>query len=102
MDYENLEFLEALRILAKKAGIELSETDFVKRYFKKREDLFRKQNLLGFLSLHSYKTQRRKKALEYLTKVRKIDPRLIETFLIGFSPIQGDILSKYLIEKKKI
>jgi len=102
MDYENLEFLEALRILAKKAGIELSETDFVKKDTSKKEKIYSVNKISSdFYHYILTKHNAGKKALEYLTKVRKIDPRLIETFQIGFSPIQGDILSKYLIEKKK-
>ena len=102
MDYENLEFLEALRILAKKAGIELSETDFVKKDTSKKEKIYSVNKISSdFYHYILTKHNAGKKALEYLTKVRKIDTRLIETFLIGFSPIQGDILSKYLIEKKK-
>ena len=102
MDYENLEFLEALRILAKKTGIELSETDFVKKDTSKKEKTYSINKISSdFYHYILTKHNAGKKALEYLTKVRKIDPRLIETFLIGFSPIQGDILSEYLLEKKK-
>lgn len=102
MDYENLEFLEALRILAKKTGIELLETDFVKQDTSKKEKIYSINKIASdFYHYILTKHNAGKKALEYLTKVRKIDPRLIETFLIGFSPTQGDILSKYLIEKKK-
>ena len=102
MDYENLEFLEALRILAKKTGIELSETDFVKKDTSKKEKTYSINKISSdFYHYILTKHNAGKKALEYLTKVRRIDPRLIETFLIGFSPIQGDILSEYLLEKKK-
>ncbi|OGH14541.1 MAG: DNA primase [Candidatus Levybacteria bacterium RIFCSPHIGHO2_01_FULL_37_33] len=102
MDYENLEFVEALRILAKKVGIELLETDFVKKDTSKKEKIYSVNKIASdFYHYVLTKHNAGKKALEYLTKVRGIDPRLIETFLIGFSPAQGDILSKYLIEKKK-
>ncbi len=102
MDYENLEFLEALRILAKKTGVELSETDFIKQDTSKKEKIYSINNIASdFYHYILTKHNAGKKALEYLTKVREIDPRLVETFLIGFSPVQGDILSKYLLEKKK-
>ena len=102
MDYENLEFLEALRILAKKAGIELSETDFVKKDTSKKEKIYSINKIASeFYHYVLTKHNAGKKALEYLTKVRGTDPRLIETFTIGFSPNKGDVLSKYLIEKKK-
>ncbi len=102
MEYENLEFFEALRILAKKAGIELSETDFVKKDTSKKEIIYSVNKIASdFYHYILTKHNAGKKALEYLTKERKIDPRLVETFQIGFSPNQGDILSKYLLEKKK-
>ncbi|OGH38885.1 MAG: DNA primase [Candidatus Levybacteria bacterium RIFCSPLOWO2_01_FULL_38_21] len=102
MDYENLEFIEALRILAKKAGVELLQSDFVKKDTSKKEKIYSVNKIASdFYHYILTKHNAGKKALEYLTKVRKIDPRLIETFVIGFSPAQGDILLKYLIEKKK-
>lgn len=102
MDYENLEFLEVLRILAKKAGIELLEKDFAKQDTSKKEKIYSINKIASdFYHYILTKHNAGKKALEYLAKFRKIDPRLVETFLIGFSPNQGDILSKYLLEKKK-
>ena len=102
MDYENLEFIEALRILAKKGGVELLETDFFKKDTSKKEKIYSLNKIASdFYHYILTKHNAGKKALEYLTRVRKIDSRLIETFMIGFSPNQGDILSKYLIEKKK-
>lgn len=102
MEYENLEFIESLRLLAKKAGVELLESDFVKKDTSKKEKIYSVNKIASdFYHYILAKHNAGKKALEYLTKVRKIDQRLIETFMIGFSPAQGDILSKYLIEKKK-
>ncbi len=102
MEYEKLEFVEALRILAKKAGIELEESDFVKQGASKKEKIYRinaqsKEYYHYVLTKHPSG----KNALDYLTKKRKIDPRIIETFEIGYSPISGDALTKYLLEKKK-
>ncbi|OGH21383.1 MAG: DNA primase [Candidatus Levybacteria bacterium RIFCSPLOWO2_01_FULL_38_13] len=101
MEYEKLEFIEALRILARKAGVELSETDFVKQGTSQKEKIYKLNNLSSdFYHFVLTKHPLGKKALSYLYK-RKISPKLIETFKIGYSPGRGYALSKFLIEKKK-
>ena len=102
MEYENLEFVEALRILAKRAGIELVQSDFVKQGASKKENIYKINHQASeFYNYILTKHPSGKKALNYLTEVRKIDLRLIETFKIGYSPSTGTALSKYLTEKKK-
>ncbi|MEK7573636.1 MAG: DNA primase [Patescibacteria group bacterium] len=102
MDYENLEFVEALRILAKRTGIELGESDFVKKGASKKEKIYKiNQQASDFYHYILTKHPSGKRALKYLTENRKIDERLIETFKIGYSPSTGSALSKYLMEKKK-
>jgi DNA primase len=102
MEYENLEFVEALRILAKRTGIQLRESNFQAGMSSKKEIIY-KLNKLAMEFYHYVLTKHTvgKKALTYLTKNRKLDPRLIETFMIGFSPKDGVSLSNYLITKKK-
>lgn len=102
MEYENLEFVEALRILAKKAGIELSQSDFVKQGASRKESIYKiNQKSAEFYHYVLIRHPSGKKALEYLLNNRKIDQRLIETFKIGYAPQDGTALSKYFLEKKK-
>ncbi|MBI2031565.1 MAG: DNA primase [Candidatus Levybacteria bacterium] len=102
MDYENLEFIEALRILAKKAGIELSESVFTKTETSKKEKIYNLNRVASeFYHYILTKHPVGKMALSYLLKTRKIDQRLIETFKIGFSSREGRALSNYLVNKKK-
>ncbi|MCL5113553.1 MAG: DNA primase [Patescibacteria group bacterium] len=102
MDYDSLEFVEALRILAKKTGIELQEHASFKTETSQKERIYRLNNLAcDFYHYLLTKHPIGKPALSYLTKVRKIDPRIIETFMLGFSPGRGAALSNYLIDKKK-
>ena len=102
MEYENLEFVEALRILAKKTGIELSESDFVKKGASKKEKIFKiNEQAAEFYHYILTKHKSGKRALSYLTEKRKIGPRLIETFKIGYAPADGNSLSKYFLAKKK-
>jgi len=100
MEYEKVDFPEALRILAKKAGIELVSQSFSSGETSKKERLYQ-INSLAKEYYHYVLTKHvaGKKAASYLKK-RGIDPKVIETFKLGFSPESGKALVKYLIDKK--
>ena len=101
MEYENLEFIEALLILAKKAGIELKTSGFQAGLSSKKDKIYILNNkALEFYHFVLTKHNVGKRALSYLINDRKIDLRLIETFMIGFSPKSSNALSNYLINKK--
>ncbi len=101
MEYDSLEFIEALRILAKKAGVELKEREFIKSDTSKKEKLYRLNQIASnFYHYVLTKHSLGKPALSYLTRLRKINLGLIETFMIGFSPGNGTALSTFLINKK--
>ena len=102
MEYENLEFAEALRILAQKAGVKLATSIFSKRESSKKEKIYSLNHIVSdFYHYVLTKHPIGKIALSYLLKTRKIDPRLIETFNLGFSSREGTALSSYLMNKKK-
>lgn len=102
MDYENLEFVEALRILAKKTGVQLRESSFDAGVSSKKETIYRLNKIaLEFYHYVLTKHNAGRKALAYLIEDRKLDARLLETFMLGFSPKEGTSLSSYLINKKK-
>jgi DNA primase len=101
MDYEKVDFPEALRVLAKRAGVELNTREFSSGDASKKERLYRINSIAKeFYHYVLTKHKAGQKALSYLKK-RGIDSRLIETFAIGFAPTTGDSLSNYLIGKKK-
>lgn len=102
MEYENLEFVEALRILAKRTGVALAESSFQTGVSSKKEIIY-KLNKAALEFYHYVLTKHKagQKALTYLTGNRKLDVRLIETFMIGFSPRTGASLSNYLMDKKQ-
>lgn len=102
MEYENLEFVEALRILAKRTGVQLRESSFQTGRTSKKEIIYKlNKAALDFYHYVLTKHKAGKKALAYLTAERQLDLRLIETFTLGFSPKEGASLSNYLINKKK-
>ncbi len=101
MEYENMEFSESLRTLAKKAGIELKESGFKKEEYSEKEKIYKINGYaLKFYNYILNKHQAGKIALSYLLDKRKINKGIIETFEIGFSPNTGSALSDYLIKKK--
>lgn len=96
--WENLEFLEALQILAKKAGVTLSHyapTDETRQ----KEKLFAINHLAS--EFYHYILMSHKlgiKTRNYL-KERKIKDETIKTFMIGYAPQSWDSLYKFLIRK---
>lgn len=101
MEYENLEFVEALRILAKKAGVTLKTTG-ASYSSSKKDGIYELNNLAAeYYNYVLTKHRAGKLALEYLTQKRGLNEKLIKTYNIGFSPTGGEDLAHFLIGKKK-
>lgn len=98
MEYENYSFVEALKFLADRAGVELPEAEYSKEE-KERRDL--KQILLDMnkLAAKYYYAQliseNGKAAYEYLTK-RGLDEGTIRQFGLGYSNKYSNDLYQYL------
>lgn len=94
MKYENLEFPEALRFLAEKAGVQLASINPQhQREFGVLYDINEEAKLFFVEGL-----KRNSAALEYL-KTRGLSNETIKEFEIGFSP-GGESLTLHLIQKK--
>ncbi len=101
MEYENMEFPEALRALAKKAGITIRETAFKSQEYSEKEKIFTINNqALKFYRYILTEHKIGKRALAYLLEKRKINKGIIDTFELGFAPGNGSALSDYLLKKK--
>lgn len=101
MEYENMEFPEALRSLAKRAGVELKQYQSDNKLTSEKEKIYTlNKQAVNFYRYVLLKHPLGKKALNYLIEKRKINEKLIETFSLGFSPSSGSALSNYLINKK--
>lgn len=102
MQYERIEFPEALRILAEKAGVQLTQQPIDNGLSSKKELLYRLNNLAAeYYHFLLTKHPIGKTALAYLLSERKIKPQTIDTYMLGFAPFSGKSLTQYLIEKKK-
>ncbi len=96
-EYEKIEFWEALKILAKRAGIKLKTEKFGQGEEKKR---LYQINHLAANFYHFVLTERDEaiKARKYLVD-RGITQKTIEKFKLGFSPPQGNSVIKFLKKK---
>jgi DNA primase len=96
---EGAEFGEALKTLAKRAGITL--VSFVPTKGEEEKDRLIRVNSGAADYYHYLLTKHAlgKPALNYLTE-RKISPEAIETFKLGFAPEGWDYLISYLHGKK--
>lgn len=94
-DYENVSFLEAVRIVADKSGIEvnLGETH-VSRY----ESNYEAVDLASKYYANNLKASIGKKAREYLNK-RGLNDDIINEFEIGFASNDSNTLTKLLLTK---
>ncbi len=97
MRYENLEFIEALKVLAEKAGIDMKisggrdERQYQVLYDINRaaKEFYRKQLTV--------ETASGAKALEYF-KNRGLKEETIGEFELGFAPNTSDALTRYLLK----
>ncbi len=96
MRYENVEFGEALRVLAEKAGVEL------KRLNPSEYKLTGSLHELNTLAKDFYRTQLAAyaPAREYLRE-RKLLPATIEAFELGWAPLGPEALTLHLINNNK-
>lgn len=101
MEYERLEFPEALRMLAARAGITL-ETTYKDAGISSKKERMYQVNSLAKEFYHYILTKHKagKNALKYLEE-RGINSKMIETFGLGFAPSTGSALVRYLLDKKK-
>jgi DNA primase len=99
MEYERLEFPEALRTLAKRAGVELVSREVSSGLSSKKEVLYQINTFAK--EYYHYVLMKHKageRARTYL-KNRGVTQKVIETFMLGFSPT-GNSLMGYLMSKK--
>lgn len=101
MEYENIEFPEALRMLAKRAGVVLEQSRFVAGVTTAKEKIYKLNKIsCEFYHYVLIKHKAGEKALSYLLEKRRVKEATINTFMLGFAPRSGFALFDYLIRKK--
>ncbi len=99
--YEGMEFGEALRFLAERAGVK--PISFQPGTAGEKERLYN-INLLAsrFYNYMLLKHRLGKAALTYLLSERGLKLETIRAFGLGFAPNLSDALKKYLVDRKKV
>lgn len=97
--YEGMDFPEALKFLADRAGIKLKPSKFGDREGKEK---LLEINALAtkFYQYVLLKHSAGRPALFYLTRKRGLKESTIKTFQLGYSPDTPGALKKFLIDKK--
>jgi len=99
MDYEGMEFFEALKFLADRTGVVLKRDSYGNEGRKRR--LFElSEEILKFYRYMLLAHPIGGKALSYLKKNRGFDEKTIKVFSLGFAPSDSRYLKKYILEKK--
>ena len=93
MRTENLEYVEAVRFLARRAGIEIPEEESEGSYGVRRERILSMNRDAARFFYEQLKTSR--EAQEYIAK-RGLSPALIKHFGIGYAPNDFEALARHL------
>ena len=102
MEYENYTFLEAVDMLAAKAGVSLPEQKY------SRQDRIDKDIKTKLLEINKYaatyyyhclKSDKGKAGIEYLAGKRQLSDKTIKNYGLGFAPISSGDLYKELKSK---
>lgn len=98
--YEGMEFREALKFLADRAGVKL--ISFRPGEESEKERFYELNGLaLKFYNYILLNHPRAKPALTYLLKDRGLKLETIKTFQLGYSPDAPEAISRFLVDKKK-
>ena len=96
---ENVNFIEAVEILAKEAGLQMPEQDpQAKEKSSYRNELFKIMDLSVRFYQRSLSSAKGARALEYI-KSRKLTSEIIDEFGLGFAPNSRTELFDYLSDK---
>lgn len=98
MEVEGLDFKGAIELLARKAGVDLSQYRTGDTGLgKKKERLFAASDLAA--RFYQQSLVKNKTALEYVVKKRRMNKQVVQDFRIGYSPNDQDSLLKALVKR---
>lgn len=101
MEYENYTFMEAVRMLAERAGIELPQMEETPEERKSRDirsQLLEINKLAAVYYFHQLRGQNGCTAMNYLKK-RELGDETIQRFGLGYSSMYSDDLYRYIKSK---
>lgn len=99
MEVEGLDFRGALELLARKAGVDLSQfkSGANKDFSQKKERLYQVLDLAA--KFYQQSMIRSEKAVNYVFKKRALSKEVVQQFRIGYSPAADDTLLRALLKR---
>ncbi len=99
MEVEGMEFREALELLARRAGVDLTpyESKNSGEIARKKKRLLAANDLAASYFQHSL--LHNPHALEYVIKKRGLSKQIVQEFRLGYAPTSGDALTQFLLKK---
>ena len=99
MEVEGVEFREALELLARRAGVDLSvyDTKGSQEIAQRKKRLLQAHDLAA--SYYQQSLIRNPHAVEYVFKKRRLSKQIVQDFRIGYAPTSGDALVQFLTKK---
>lgn len=99
MEVEGLDFRGALELLARRAGVELSQYDNQRsgELAQKKKRLFEASELAA--KYYQQSLLRNNHALEYVFKARGLSKEIVQEFRLGYAPDDGEALVAILKKK---
>jgi DNA primase len=99
MEVEGMDFRQALELLARKAGVDLSiyESKGSQDLARRKKRLLEAHDLAANYYQHSL--LKNQHALEYVFKKRGLSKEIVTAFRIGYAPDNGDALVQFLRKK---
>lgn len=99
MEVEGVDFREALELLARKAGVDMTiyDTKGSQEIAARKKRLYAALDLAAKYYQHSLISN--KHAIEYVFKQRGLSKQIVQDFRIGYAPTNGDALTQFLIKK---
>ena len=98
MDYENISFMEAVKLIASKGGIDVDIASFKPKKVVNNE-LYEMYDIARKFYQNNINSDYGKQAKAYLAE-RQIDEEIIKEFGIGLSLIKNDILTNLFLKKE--
>ena len=99
MEVEGMDFRQALELLARRAGIDLSmyQSSGSQDLAKRKKKLLEASELAA--TYYQQSLLRNDRALEYVFKKRGLNKKVVQDFRIGYAPDNGDALTSFLKKK---
>ena len=95
---ENLDYVEAVKLLADRAGIKMPDSNYDDTTANLRRRIYEANREAAKFYHETLFTERGKQQLEYLTR-RNVSPKMIKHFGLGAAPDDWHALGDYLQEK---